>query len=107
MLKSQRMAHTLTAPQALSWYFKHRPAFVKDICWHVSTAGSQWGTTRQRHAESALDAMAEPARVNAFLLQHADALALDSATRAALENDAAEMHAYAARMRTYLANPWA
>jgi hypothetical protein len=51
--------------------------------------------------------MAEPARVNAFLLQHADALALDTTTRAALENDAAEMHAYNARMRTYLANPWA
>ena len=107
MLKSGCMARTLTASEALSWYFKRRPAFVKNICWHVSTAGSQWGTTRQRHAESALDTMAEPARVNAFLLQHADALALDTTTRAALENDAAEMHAYAARMRTYLANPWA
>ena len=107
MLKSGCMAHTLTAPEALAWYFKHRPAFVKNICWHVATAGSQWGTTRQRHAESALVAMAEPARVNAFLLQHADALALDTTTRAALENDAAEMHAYTARMRAYLADSWA
>ncbi|MBR1978103.1 MAG: hypothetical protein IJ985_01200 [Akkermansia sp.] len=107
MLNSKRMARTLTAPEALAWYFKRRPAFVKDICWHVATARSQWGTTRQRHAESALDAMADPVRVNAFLLQHADDLALDTTTRSALENDAAEMRAYTARMHTCLANPWA
>ena len=101
------MSRTLTAPEALSWYFKRRPAFVKNICWHVSTAGSRWGTTRQRHAESALDAIADPLRVNTFLLQHAESLALDKNTLEALTNDAAEMHAYTARMRTYLANPWA
>ena len=107
MLKSGCMAHTLTAPEALAWYFKHRPAFVEDICWHVSTAASKWGTTRQRHAESALEAMADPVRVNAFLLQHADALALDTNTREALGNDSTAMHVFAERMRTYLANPWA
>ncbi len=107
MLKSKCMERTLTAPEALAYYFKRRPSFVEDICWHVSTAGSQWGTTRQRHAESALQAMAEPLRINAFLLQQADALALDDNTRTALKNDAEEMNAYATRMRIYLANPWA
>ena len=101
------MSRTLTAPEALAWYFKRRPAFVKDICYHVAAAKRNWGTDRKYHAECALRAMAEPARVNAFLLQHADALALVATTRQALENDAAEMHAYTARMRTYLANPWA
>ncbi len=107
MLNSKRMARTLTAPEALAWYFKRRPAFVKDICSCVSLARVNYGENRKIHARYALDAMADPVRVNAFLLQHADALALDTTTRAALENDAAEMHAYTARMRTYLANPWA
>ena len=107
MLKSGCMARTLTAPEALAWYFKHRPAFVKDICSCVSLARVSYGENRKIHARYALNAMADPVRVNAFLLQHADALALDTTTREALENDAAEMHAYTARMRTYLANPWA
>ncbi len=107
MLKSGCMARTLTASEALSWYFKRRPAFVKDICSCVSLARVSYGENRKIHARYALDAMADPIRVNAFLLQHADALALDTTTREALKNDAAEMHAYTARMRTYLATPWA
>ena len=105
MLNSGCMARTLTAPEALAWYFKRRPAFVKDICYHVAAAKRNWGTDRKYHAENALRAMAEPARVNAFLLQQADALALDTTTLTALKNDAAEMRAYATRMRSYLANP--
>ena len=107
MLKSGCMAHTLTAPEALAWYFKRRPAFVKNICHHVFFANRNRGIDRKFHAKYALDAMADPIRVNAFLLQHADALALDTTTREALENDAAEMHAYNARMLFCLANPWA
>lgn len=107
MLNSKRMARTLTAPEALAWYFKRRPAFVKDICYHVFFAKRNWGVDRKFHAGFAIQAMAEPARVNTFLLQHADTLALSTTTREALENDAAEMYAYTARMHTYLANPWA
>ena len=107
MLKSGCMARTLTAHEALSWYFKRRPAFVKDICWHVTIADNNTGTRRTRHAKEALAEIAEPSRVNTFLLQHSDTLALVATTRQALENDAAEMHAYTVRMRTYLANPWA
>ena len=101
------MSRTLTAPEALAWYFKRRPAFVKDICWHVTIADNNTGTRRTRHAKEALAEIAEPARVNTFLLQHADALALVATTRQALENDATAMHAYTVRMRAYLANPWA
>ena len=43
MLKSGCMAHTLTAPEALAWYFKRRPAFVKDICHHVFFCKPQQG----------------------------------------------------------------
>ena len=107
MLNSGCMAHTLTAPEALAWYFKRRPAFVKKICHHVFFANRNRGIDRKFHARYALDAMADPIRVNAFLFQHADALALDTTTREALENDAAEMHAYKARMLYCLANPWA
>lgn len=107
MLKSGCMARTLTASEARSWYFKRRPAFVKDICSCVSLARVSYGENRKIHARYALDAMADPIRVNAFLLQHADALALDTNTRAALENDAAAMHAFAERMKSYLADPWA
>lgn len=107
MLKSGCMARTLTASEALSYYFKRRPAFVKNICYHVFFAKSNQGMDRKFHARYALDAMADPIRINAFLLQHADALALDTTTRAALENDAAEMHAYKERMLYCLANPWA
>ena len=107
MLKSGRMERTLTAPEALDWYFKRRPAFVKKICHHVFFANRYRGIDRKFHARYALDAMADPIRVNAFLLQHADALALDTNTREALENDATEMHAYKERMLYCLANPWA
>ncbi|MBR1978104.1 MAG: hypothetical protein IJ985_01205 [Akkermansia sp.] len=106
MLNSKRMARTLTAPEALSWYFKRRPAFVKDICWHVTIADNNTGTRRTRHAKEALAEIAEPARVNTFLLQHADALALVATTRQALENDAAEMRTFTERMKSYLADPW-
>lgn len=106
MLKSRCMARTLTAHEALFWYFKRRTAFVKDICWHVTIADNNTGTRRTRHAKEALAEIAEPARVNTFLLQHADALALVATTRQALENDAATMHAFAERMKSYLADPW-
>ncbi len=107
MLKSGCMAHTLTAPEALAWYFKRRPAFVKDICHHVFFANRNRGIDRKFHAGYAIQAMAEPARVNAFLLQQADTLGLDTTMRAALENDAAEMRACSTRMRAYLADSWA
>lgn len=107
MLKSGCMAHTLTAPEALAWYFKRRAAFVKDICHHVFFANRNRGVDRKFHAGYAIQAMAEPARVNAFLLQQADTLGLDTTMRAALENDAAEMRACSTRMRAYLADSWA
>ena len=107
MLESQCMARTLTASEALVWYFKRRPAFVKDICWHVTIADNNRGTRRTRHAKEALAEIADPIRVNAFLLQHADALALDTNTREALENDATAMHVFAERMKSYLVDPWA
>ena len=106
MLKSGCMARTLTASEALAWYFKRRPAFVKDICWHVTIADNNTGTRRTRHAKEALAEIAETARVNTFLLQHADALALVATTRKALKNDAATLQAFAERMKSYLADPW-
>ncbi len=107
MLKSQRMAHTLTAKDALSWYFKHRHVFAKRACSSVNLASVSYGVNRKIHAEYALATLSDPSRVNTFLLQQADVLALDTATRSILENDAAEISALTARMRTYLANLWA
>ena len=101
------MAHTLTAKEALSYYFKRRPAFVKDICYHVFFAKRNQGTDRKFHARHALNALVEPLRINSFLLQHVDTLALDNATRSALENDAADMRAYSDFMHACLRNPWA
>lgn len=106
MLESRCMARTLTASKALSWYFKRRPAFVKDICWHVTIADNNTGTRRTRHAKEALAEIAEPARVNTFLLQQAAELALEATTREALENDAIAMRTFTQRMQSYIVNPW-
>ena len=107
MLNSGCMARTLTAPEALAWYFKRRPAFVKGICWHVTIADNNTGTRRTRHAKEALLEMMEPARVNAFLAEQAAALALPATTRQALEHDAEAMRTFTGRMQSYLVNPWA
>ncbi len=106
MLESRCMARTLTAHEALAWYFKRRPAFVKDICWHVTIADNNTGTRRTRHAKEALAEIAEPARVNTFLLQQAAELAMEATTREALENDAIAMRTFTQRMQSYIVNPW-
>ena len=107
MLKCRRMERTLTAKDALSWYFKHRHVFAKRACSSVNLASVSYGINRKIHAEYALATLSDPFRVNTFLLQQADVLALDTATRSILENDAAEISALIARMRAFIENPWA
>ena len=107
MLKYKCMARTLTAPEALAYYFKHRPAFVENICYHVAAAKRNWGTDRKFHAEYAMDAMEEPARLADFLLKNLHTLAVDSSVKPALEADITAMREYRILMLDFLANPWA
>lgn len=106
MLESRCMERTLTASEALVWYFKHRRKFVKRACSTVNLASVSYGVNRKIHAKYALETLYDPSRVNTFLLQQADVLALDTATRTILENDAAEMNALIARMRAFIEKPW-